>query len=172
MMEHLTCQNSGNSALIEVRFNTLQLLYIDEALGRVDASGLMRESWYRLGMEHARERAAGKSVILTFPARLGALPQDFVGTKPDARGEWLPVIIRALQKSGVSFTLAEVLTAVYEAIAWGYGEELVEFDGLFDAATIAGRKRLLARKAAMEHMHNIPSMPDDGTVMEGAGHAY
>lgn len=172
MMEHLTCQNSGNSALIEVRFNTLQLLYIDEALGRVDASGLMRESWYRLGMEHARERAAGKSVILTFPARLGALPQDFAGTKPDARGEWLPVIIRALQKSGGSFTLAEVLTAVYEAIAWGYGEELVEFDGLFDAATIAGRKRLLARKAAMEHMHNIPSMPDDGTVMEGAGHAY
>ena len=171
-MEHLTCQNSGNSALIEVRFNTLQLLYIDEALGRVDASGLMRESWYRLGMEHARERAAGKSVILTFPARLGALPQDFAGTKPDARGEWLPVIIRALQKSGGSFTLAEVLTAVYEAIAWGYGEELVEFDGLFDAATIAGRKRLLARKAAMEHMHNIPSMPDDGTVMEGAGHAY
>ena len=172
MMEHLTCQNSGNSALIEVRFNTLQLLYIDEALGRVDASGLMRESWYRLGMEHARERAAGKSVILTFPARLGALPADFRGTKPDARGEWLPVIIRALQKRGGSFTLAEVLTAVYEAIAWGYGEELVEFDGLFDAATIAGRKRLLARKAAMEHMHNIPSMPDDGTVMEGAGHAY
>ena len=172
MMEHLTCQNSGNSALIEVRFNTLQLLYIDEALGRVDASGLMRESWYRLGMEHARERAAGKSVILTFPARLGALPADFRGTKPDARGEWLPVIIRALQKSGVSFILAEVRTAVYEAIAWGYGEELVEFDGLFDAATIAGRKRLLARKAAMEDMHNIPSMPDDGTVMEGAGHAY
>ena len=172
MMEHLTCQNSGNSALIEVRFNTLQLLYIDEALGRVDASGLMRESWYRLGMEHARERAAGKSVILTFPARLGALPADFRGTKPDARGEWLPVIIRALQKSGGSFTLAEVLTAVYEAIAWGYGEELVEFDGLFDAATIAGRKRLLARKAAMEHMHNIPSMPDDGAVMEGAGNAY
>ena len=172
MMEHLTCQNSGNSALIEVRFNTLQLLYIDEALGRVDASGLMRESWYRLGMEHARERAAGKSVILTFPARLGALPADFRGTKPDARGEWLPVIIRALQKSGGSFTLAEVLTAVYESIAWGYGEELVEFDGLFDAATIAGRKRLLARKAAMEHMHNIPSMPDDGRVMEGAGHAY
>ena len=171
-MEHLTCQNSGNSALIEVRFNTLQLLYIDEALGRVDASGLMRESWYRLGMEHARERAAGKSVILTFPARLGALPQDFAGTKPDACGEWLPVIIRALQKSGISYSLAEVLTAVYEAIAWGYGEELVEFDGLFDAATIAGRKRLLARKAAMEHMHNIPSMPDDGTVMEGAGHEY
>ena len=172
MMEHLTCQNSGNGALIEVRFNTLQLLYIDEALGRVDASGLMRESWYRLGMEHARERAAGKSVILTFPARLGALPADFRGTKPDARGEWLPVIIRALQKSGISYSLAEVLTAVYEAIAWGYGEELVEFDGLFDAATIAGRKRLLARKAAMEHMHNIPSMPDDGTVMEGAGHEY
>ena len=172
MMEHLTCQNSGNSALIEVRFNTLQLLYIDEALGRVDASGLMRESWYRLGMEHARERAAGKSVILTFPARLGALPADFRGTKPDARGEWLPVIIRALQKSGVSFTLAEVLTAVYEAIAWGYGEELVEFDGLFDAATIAGRKRLLARKAAMEHMHNIPPMVDAVTAMEGAGHGY
>ena len=171
-MEHLTCQNNRSARIIEVRFNNLQLLYIDEALGRVDASGLMRESWYRLGMEHARERAAGKSVILTFPARLGALPADFRGTKPDARGEWLPVIIRALQKSGGSFTLAEVLTAVYEAIAWGYGEELVEFDGLFDAATIAGRKRLLARKAAMEHMHNIPSMPDDGTVVEGAGHAY
>lgn len=33
---------------IEVRFNNLQLLYIDEALGRVDACGLLRESWYRL----------------------------------------------------------------------------------------------------------------------------
>lgn len=169
-MEHLTCQNNGTGALIEVRFNNLQLLYIDEALGRVDGPGLVRESWYRLGMEHARERAAGKSVILTFPARLGALPADFRGTKPDARGEWLPVIIRALQKSGISYSLAEVLTAVYEAIAWGYGEELVEFDGLFDAATIAGRKRLLARKVAMEHMHNIPPMVDAVAVMEGTGH--
>ena len=172
MMEHLTCQNNRSARIIEVRFNNLQLLYIDEALGRVDGSGLMRESWYRLGMEHARERAAGKSVILTFPARLGALPADFRGTKPDARGEWLPVIIRALQKSGVSYSLAEVLTAVYEAIAWGYAEELAEFDGLFDAATIAGRKRLLARKAAMEHMRNIPPMVDAVAVMEGTGHAY
>ena len=58
-MEHLTCQNNGTGALIEVRFNNLQLLYIDEALGRVDGPGLVRESWYRLGIEHARERAAG-----------------------------------------------------------------------------------------------------------------
>ncbi len=171
-MEHLTCQNNRSARIIEVRFNNLQLLYIDEALGRVDGSGLMRDSWYRLGIEHARERAAGKSVILTFPARLGALPTDCCGIKPDCRGEWLPVIIRALQKSGVSFTLAEVLTAVYEAIAWGYGEELAEFDGLFDAATIAGRQRLLARKSVMEHMHNIPPMVDAVTVMEGAGHGY
>ncbi|WP_143035196.1 hypothetical protein [Selenomonas ruminantium] len=168
MMEHLTCQNKGSGALIEVRFNNLQLLYIDEALGRVDASGLMRESWYRLGMEHARERAAGKSVILTFPARLGALSADFRGTKPDARGEWLPVIIRALQKSGVSYSLAEVLTAVYEAIAWGYGEELAEFDGLFDLATIPGRQRLMARRGSMEKMHNLsPAMGEPVDVIGG-----
>jgi hypothetical protein len=85
--------------LVEVRLNSLQLLYIDEALGRVDVSGLLRESWYRLGLEHQRARAEGKSVILTFPARLGALPADCYGIKPDCRGEWLPVIIRALQKS-------------------------------------------------------------------------
>ena len=30
--------------LVEVRLNSLQLLYIDEALGRVDVSGLLRES--------------------------------------------------------------------------------------------------------------------------------
>ncbi len=31
----------------------------------------------------------------------------------------LTVIIRALQKSGISYSLAEVLTAVYKAITWG-----------------------------------------------------
>ena len=157
--------------LIEVRFNNLQLLYIDEALGRVDMSGLMRESWYRLGIEHARARAAGKSVILTFPTRLGALPADYYGGKPDCRGEWLPVIIRALQKTGVSYSLAEVLTAVYEAIAWGYGEELAEFDGLFDVATIAGRQRLLARRAAMEKMHNVSPSAGDAIAAIESGKA-
>ena len=165
------CSRPLNCGIIEVRFNNLQLLYIDEALGRVDVSGLMRESWYRLGIEHQRERAAGKSVILTFPTRLGALPADYYGTKPDCRGEWLPVIIRALQKTGVSYSLAEVLTAVYEAIAWGYGEELAEFDGLFDVATIAGRQRLLARRAAMEKMHNLSPSAGDAIAAIESGKA-
>lgn len=165
------CSRPLDGGIIEVRFNNLQLLYIDEALGRVDASGLMRDSWYRLGMEYRRERAAGKSVILTFPARLGSLPADFYGAKPEARGEWLPVIIRALQKSGVSFTLAEVLTAVYEAIAWGYAVELAEFDGLFDLATIAGRQKLLARRAVMEKLHNVTSAISDPVAAIEAGKA-
>ena len=157
--------------LVEVRLNSLQLLYIDEALGRVDVSGLLRESWYRLGLEHQRARAEGKSVILTFPARLGALPADCYGIKPDCRGEWLPVIIRALQKSGISFTLAEVLTAVYEAIAWGYGAELSAFDGLFDVATIPGRQRLLARREVMERLHGLsPATADPVAFIEEARH--
>ena len=141
--------------MIEVRFNALQLLYIDEALGRTEQFSVIHDSWYRLGIEHGQARAAGRTVILTFPTRLGALPGDFYGEKPDCRGEWLPVIIRALQKTHISFSLAEVLTAVYEAIAWGYAEELAEFDGLFDLATIPGRQRLLARRGAMEKMHHI-----------------
>ena len=32
---------------------------------------------------------------------------------------------------------------------------ILQFDGLFDLATIAGRKRMLARRSAMEHMHNF-----------------
>ena len=124
---------------------------------------------YRLGLEHQRARAEGKSVILTFPARLGALPADFYGIKPDCRGEWLPVIIRALQKSGISYSLAEVLTGVYEAIAWGYGEELSAFDGLFDVSTIPGRQRILARRAAMEKMHHLsPALENPLAYIEGA----
>lgn len=154
-----TSQGYRNNGVIEVRFNNLQLLYIDEALGKAASAHMMRESWYRLGIDHERERAAGKSVILTFPARLGALPEDYAGAKPDARGEWLPVMIRALEKTHISFSLAEVLTGVYEAIAWGYAEELAEFDGLFDVATIPGRQRILARRAAMEKMHHLsPAM--------------
>lgn len=78
------------------------------------------------------------------------------------------MIIRALQKTHISFSLAEVLTAVYEAIAWGYAEELAEFDGLFDLATIPGRQRLLARRGAMEKMHRIPPVLGDVVeVIEG-----
>ena len=62
---------------------------------------------------------------------------------------------------GNSYAFAEVLTGLYEAIAWGYAEELAEFDGLFDLATVAGRQRMLARRSAMEHMHNYsPSLAD------------
>ncbi|MCR5757757.1 MAG: hypothetical protein K6F95_07605 [Selenomonas sp.] len=164
-MEKQTGKGSGTGRLLEVRFNNLQLLYIDEALGRVESPGLMRESWYRLGMDHVRERAAGKSVILTFPTRLGNFPGE--GAVPDCRGEWLPVMIRALQQSSVSPLLAEVLIAVYEAIAWGYGEELMELDGFFDLATIAGKKRLLARREAMERMHRLAgSRPMHGKIAE------
>lgn len=60
-----------------------------------------------------------------------------------------------------NYAFAEVLTGLYEAIAWGYAEELAEFDGLFDLATIAGRQRILARKSSMEHMHNFsPALTD------------
>ena len=164
-----TSQGYRNSGVIEVRFNNLQLLYMDEALGKATEGGRLRESWYRLGTDYARERAAGKTVILTFPARLGALPQDYAGAKPDARGEWLPMIIRALRETRMSFSLAEVLTGVYEAIAWGYAEELAEFDGLFDVATIAGRQRILARRAAMEKMHRLsPVLESTRAFSEGA----
>lgn len=144
-----------NGGIIEVRFNNLQFLQIDEALGRVEGTSMVKNSWYRLSFDHSTELGGGRSVILTFPARLGALPADFYGIKPDARAEWLPVIIRALQVSKVSYRLAEVLTAVYEAIVWDYAAELAEFDGLFDLATIAGCQRLLARRESMEHMHHL-----------------
>ena len=143
-----------DAGIIEVRFNNLQYLQIEEALGRASVLSIVRDSWYRIGFDHKAELSGGRSIILTFPTRLGTLPADFYGAKPDARAEWLPVIIRALQKVGNSYAFAEVLTGLYEAVAWGYAEELAEFDGLFDLATIAGRKRLLARRSAMEHMHN------------------
>ena len=148
-----------DAGIIEVRFNNLQYLQIEDALGRASGLSIVRDSWYRIGFDHKAELSGGRSIILTFPARLGALPADFCGIKPEARAEWLPVIIRALQKVANSYTFAEVLTGLYEAIAWGYAEELAEFDGLFDLATIAGRQRLLARRSAMEHMHNFsPSL--------------
>ena len=142
--------------IIEVRFNNLQYLQIEDALGRASGLSIVRDSWYRIGFDHKAELSSGRSIILTFPARLGALPADFCGTKPEARAEWLPVIIRALQKVANSYTFAEVLTGLYEAIAWGYAEELAEFDGLFDLATIAGCQRILARRSSMEHMHHFP----------------
>lgn len=73
----------------------------------------------------------------------------------------LPVIIRALQKVTGNYVFAEVLTGVYEAIAWGYAEELTEFDGIFDLATIAGRQRIIARRSSMEHMHNFSAEMTD-----------
>ena len=147
-----------DAGIIEVRFNNLQYLQIEDALGRASGLSIVRDSWYRIGFDHKAELSGGRSIILTFPARLGALPADFYGIKPDARAEWLPVIIRALQKVANSYTFAEVLTGLYEAIAWGYAEELAEFDGLFDLATIAGCQRILARRSSMEHMHHFPSL--------------
>lgn len=51
-MEKLTSQSYRSSGMIEVRFNALQLLYIDEALGRTEQFSVSHDSWYRLGIEH------------------------------------------------------------------------------------------------------------------------
>ena len=87
-----------DAGIIEVRFNNLQYLQIEDALGRASGLSIVRDSWYRIGFDHKAELSGGRSIILTFPARLGALPAQLYGIKPDARAEWLPVIIRALQK--------------------------------------------------------------------------
>lgn len=155
------CSRRLNEGIIEVRFNNLQYLQIEDALGRTNGLSIVRDSWYRIGLDHNIELSGGRSIILTFPARLGALPADFYGVKPEARAEWLPVIIRALQKVTGNYVFAEVLTGVYEAIAWGYAEELTEFDGIFDLATIAGRQRIIARRSSMEHMHNFSAEMTD-----------
>lgn len=154
--------------VMEVRLDRLQMLAIDDALGHLDGNCLLTESWYRLGLAHKAELTAGKSVILTLPACLGKMPEDFYGKAPDVPARWLPVIIRALQARRY-YRLAELLTALYEAIVWGYGAELYEFDGLFDLATIAGRQRLLSRKQAMEKMHGLsPAMSNSVTSIEEA----
>ena len=157
----MKAQNRDFTGVIEVRLDNLQYLQIEDALGRINGLSIVRDSWYRIGLDHNKELTDGRSIILTFPARLGALPADYYGIKPEARAEWLPVIIRALQKVAGNYAFAEVLIGLYEAIAWGYAEELAEFDGLFDLATIAGRQRLLARRSSMEHMHNFsPELTD------------
>lgn len=162
--------NSVTGGLIEVRLNSLQMFTIDEVLEKVKDSFMMVQSWYQVGLSHKEELAAGRSVVLTFPARLGTMPADYRGAVPDVRAEWLPVIIRAL-KDNMHYRLADLLTGLYEAIAWGYGEELYEFDGLFDLATIAGCQRLLARRSVMEKMHNFtPAMLDNALAYVEGGH--
>ncbi|WP_143035155.1 hypothetical protein [Selenomonas ruminantium] len=145
-------KESNIARIIEVRLNSLQMLYISDALGKIAGNWLLSQSWYRLEQDYREELTAGRSVVLTFPAELGALPTDYTGKKPTVPAEWLPVIIRALQECK-HYKLAELLTALYEAIAWGYGAELYEFDGIFDLATIGGRERLMARQTVMEKMH-------------------
>ena len=70
------------------------------------------------------------------------------------------MIIRALQECK-HCQLAELFAALYEAIAWGYGAELYEFDGIFDLATIGGRQRLMARRMVMEKIHGFASIRAD-----------
>ena len=79
-----------DAGIIEVRFNNLQYLQIEDALGRVSGLSIVRDSWYRIGFAPKAELSGGRSIILTFPTRLGTLPADFYGAKPDARAEWLP----------------------------------------------------------------------------------
>ena len=68
-----------DAGIIEVRFNNLQYLQIEDALGRVSGLSIVRDSWYRIGFDHKAELSGGRSIILTFPTRLGTLPADFYG---------------------------------------------------------------------------------------------
>ena len=150
-------KQSDITRIIEVRLNSLQVLYISDALGKTAAARLVSQSWYCLEQDYREELAAGRSVVLTIPAQLGPLPADYRGKKPNVPAEWLPVIIRALQECK-HCQLAELFAALYEAIAWGYGAELYEFDGIFDLATIGGRQRLMARRMVMEKIHGFASI--------------
>lgn len=160
-------QQNETAGIIELRLDRLQMLAIDEALGHGTDNPLLVESWYRLGLAHKTELAAGRSVILTLPARLGKMPAGFYGEAPELPAEWLPIIIRALRERKY-YRLADLLTALYEAIAWGYGAELYAFDGLFDLATIGGRQRLLSRRQAMEKMHGMQLLETSAGGVEEA----
>lgn len=143
---------ADRSEIIEVRLNCLQMTAIDEALERMKGSVAMRASWYRLGLDHLAELKEGRPVTLTLAARLGPRPLNYQGERPEMQGEWLPVMARALTGVG-HHRLAALLTALYEVIARGFGEELYFMDGIFDLATIGGRKRLEKRRAVIEKIH-------------------
>lgn len=155
-MAELTSQNVGNRiSMIEVRFNSLQMMAIERALGKAEGCYRVLQSWYQLQLCHHAELSRGRSVLLTFPARLGDRVR-LHGQPPDCPAEWLPVMIQAMRGQAGTVLLAEVLTGLYEAIVWGYAEELYELDGIFDAATLAGRQRLLSRRLVMERLHGLP----------------
>lgn len=166
-MTGLTSQKAEKqSAIIEVRFNSLQMLAIDRALGKAAGCFPMAQEWYQLNLSHHAELARGRSVLLTFPAQLGVMPR-LHGQLPDCHAEWLPVIIKALRAHRGTILLAEVMTGLYEAVAWGFAQELYEFD----MATMAGRQRLLARRLVMERLHGLPpELSDVLAAMEAAGH--
>ncbi len=154
------------AGLVEMRLDAVQVLTLDRALGKVPGRGLIRASWYRLGLEHRRELMSGKPVVLTLPALMGAPPRG-LGVLPDLRAEWLPVFIHALEQDGEE-RLAGLLRAVYEAVAWGYAEELYFYDGIFDLATIGGRQRIQRRQRVMEEMHGLPALPCGQGLVKGA----
>ena len=160
-MTGLTSQKAEKqSAIIEVRFNSLQMLAIDRALGKAAGCFPMAQEWYQLNLAHHAELARGRSVLLTFPAQLGVMPR-LHGQLPDCHAEWLPVIIQALRAHRGTILLAKVMTGLYEAVAWGFAQELYALDGIFDVATMAGRQRLLARRSVMERLHGLPSAYSD-----------
>lgn len=146
--------------LIEVRLNAVQVAALDRAVGRMQGRECLRASWYRLGLEHRVELAAGKPVTFTVPAVLGVLPRGF-GIAPDWRAEWLPVFIHALEEDEQE-RFAGMLRIVDEAIEWGLAAEIYFCDGLFDLATISGRQRLLRREAVMKEMRGLPALPEAG----------
>lgn len=146
--------------LVEVRLNVGQVAALDRAVGSMHGQECLRASWYRLGLEHRAELAAGKPVTFAVPAVMGALPRG-VGCAPDLRAEWMPVFIHALEEDGQE-KLAGMLRIVDEAIEWGLAAEIYFYDGIFDLATISGRKRLLRREMVMKEMRGLPALPEVG----------
>ena len=151
-MTEMTSQKQRNrNAVIEVRFNSLQMIAIERALGKAEGCYLLFQDWYQLHLRYSAQLSRGRSVLVSFPALLGER-EKLHGQLPDCRAEWLPMMIKALRQQVGTRLLAEVLTGLYEAIAWGFAEELYAFDGIFDVATLAGRQRLLARRMVMKHL--------------------
>ena len=50
-----------DAGIIEVRFNNLQYLQIEDALGRTDGLSIVRDSWYRIGFDHKAELSGGRN---------------------------------------------------------------------------------------------------------------
>ncbi len=143
-----------------MRLNSGQVAVLDRVVGSLRGQDCLRASWYRLGLEHRAELAAGKPVTFTMPAVMGALPRG-VGCAPDLRAEWLPVFIHALEEDGQE-KFAGMLRIVDEAIEWGLAAEIYSYDGIFDLSTISGRQRLLRREAVMKEMRGLPALPEAG----------